>query len=240
MIQSQTQRKYPVSSYPAYHTAYETFNLVTSHIDPDLSIHQSCSRLISILLYSLSCSTLVPVRLDELATTITNDYESEGLPKMLKEKLPSDDHQSIEWLESSMVRFANATANWHRMMEQMGKNATTEPYLVRQLNDIVIRVERVFTENSGRTLYNRPDTRNLIHGAPISDFYSSRIMPGIHDLINELDQTETMSRKPNLSHDELRSVQERSKELIHQLKRHLSDVGIALQTAARLLHTNPI
>lgn len=163
------------------------------------------------------------------------DYGLEGLPEKLRNKLPNE---SVELMESSMRDFANASTQWHAYVDSQAANLT-DPYLVRQLNDVSMRVERVFTENAGRSLFGRPDTRNLLLGTPLDDFYSTLFFPGLHDLLNLLAQTEAAkSRKAN--HDELKESQQQLALQITELRRHLSDITIALKVATQMLRPRPI
>ncbi|KAF7488588.1 N-acetylated-alpha-linked acidic dipeptidase 2 [Sarcoptes scabiei] len=108
------KRKFPVSGYPAYHTSYETFYLVEKFIDPEFRIHQSCSRLINLLLYSISSSTLIPLDFHRLSGKILDDYIEDNLDaRLLKiiDQNDSDELKSLEFLRSSMKKFSNATKN---------------------------------------------------------------------------------------------------------------------------------
>ena len=232
-----------MSSYPAYHTGYETFSLVEQHIDPQFKIHQSCSRLISVLMYSLSSSTLIPIRLDELSNIILEDYAREGLSELLRKRLPKDHHASVDLMETTMKQFANESTKWHQHVEQVTNSTELKRdiYTIRHINDVAMRVERVFTQNAGRSLFKRPDTRNLLLGTPLDDFYSTLIFPGLHDLLNEIQYKESSkTRLVRMSHEELKLVQQEQKYLQLELRRHLSDIAIAFQVATRMLKQKPI
>lgn len=236
------QKQYPVSSYPAYHSNYETFYLVERFIDPDFSIHQTCSRLISMLLYSLSCSTVLPVRLDELGDRMVADYWQEGLHDRLSKSL--EDQTPIELLERSLAEFGNTSARWQETLQQeLSANSshslnrthlTHDPYRVRHANDILQSVERVFA--SGEPLSGRPDTRNLLYGSPVSDFYRTVLLPGVHDLLDEIRFQESLKvRKPRLDHSEFNRIEHELTRLRRTLRRHLNDITLALRLATRLL-----
>lgn len=232
-------------SYPAYHTGYETLSLVLEHVDPDLTYHQSCSRLLSVLLYSLSSSSLIQTRFDELAEHLQADYANRGLAAKLRAQISTDSpdpqlNAAIELFESSMKDFSNASTVWNDYLKTSTLNKTSvDPLFLRSLNDISIGVERVFT-SSGSTLYGRPDTRNLLIGTPLSDFYTTLFFPGLHDILDHLATSETAKRRHVTNHEELRTIAARIKELTTQLRRHLSEITVAFRVATQMMRPRPI
>ena len=242
-----------MASYPAYHTAYETFNLVAGHVDPAFRAHQSCARLLSVLLYSLSSATLLPARFDELAEQLQADYAARGLGARLRARLgpketttPTDQKNSqlkeaIDLFEASIVDFGNASTAWHQFTEKASKNFSLDPLLVRSINDVSIQVEKVFTSSSGAPLYGRPDTRNLLLGTPASDFYTTVFFPGLHDLLEQLAAAETIGQRRNgANHEELRQSEAKIRQLTGRLRRHLSEITVAFRAAVRLMRPRPI
>lgn len=241
-------------SYPAYHTAYETFNLVAGHVDPAFRAHQSCARLLSVLLYSLSSATLLPARFDELAEQLQADYGARGLGARLRARLgPAKEttttadekngklNEAIDLLEASIVDFGNASTAWHQFTEKASKNFSLDPLLVRSINDVSVQVEKVFTSSSGAPLYGRPDTRNLLLGTPASDFYTTVFFPGLHDLLEQLAAAETIGQRRNgANHEELRMSEAKIRQLTGRLRRHLSEITVAFRAAVRLMRPRPI
>ena len=192
-------------------------------------------------MYSLSSSTIIPVRFDELSQIILSDYAKEGLPKLLRKQLSEEYHSAVELAEKSMKDFYNQTIRWHQYVDRVMENesAISDPFEVRHINDISMKLERIFTENSGQSLYQRPDTRNILLGTSLSDFYSTVFFPGLFDLLDEIKYKETLKTNKR-NHDELRDIQQELKDLQQELRRHLSDITIAFQVATRILQEKPI
>lgn len=224
---------------PAYHSNYDTFNLVKKFVDPDFSIHQACSRLASTLLYSLSCSTLVPIKLTDLAAHVHADFKHSRLPDKLKKYSSTDHEKMIDRLKIVIEDFHKTTNEWQTRLDKLNETGELQKdaYLLRSINDVLMSVERTFTDNSGRALQNRPQARNILYGTPIQDFYSTLLFPGLHDLVNEL-----KVEKGNLmsTHDELNRVTSKIKHINQNIERHVNDIVLAFKVATRLLRSHVI
>ncbi|KPM05820.1 N-acetylated alpha-linked acidic dipeptidase-like protein [Sarcoptes scabiei] len=228
------KRKFPVSGYPAYHTSYETFYLVEKFIDPEFRIHQSCSRLINLLLYSISSSTLIPLDFHRLSGKILDDYIEDNLDaRLLKiiDQNDSDELKSLEFLRSSMKKFSNATKQWQLFLDQFVENKN--PLEIRQLNDLIMMIEHSF---SPRALRKRPSVKNLLYGTILSDSYRTVLFPGINDILDEIKQLEkTKQRKIRWTHEELNEIETETKQLRRSLLRHLNEITLSFEQAVRLL-----
>lgn len=233
------QGEYPSALQPAYHSNYDTFLLVKKFVDPDFSIHQACSRLASTLLYSLSCSTLVPIKLADLAARIHLDLKHSRLPDKLKKHSSIDHEKIIDRLKVAVEDFHKTTNEWQTRVDKLNKTGDLrkDAYLLRSTNDVLMSVERTFTDNSGRALEGRPQARNLLYGTPRQDFYTTLLFPGLHDLVNEL-KLEKASRMS--THDELNRATDKIKQINQNIERHANDIVLAFKVATRLLRSHVI
>ena len=64
------QNKYDISTYPYYHTGYETFYMLETYTDPGFKILQGCSRLVALTLKYYADSALIPYSLEQLSKAI--------------------------------------------------------------------------------------------------------------------------------------------------------------------------
>nr|XP_027205667.1 N-acetylated-alpha-linked acidic dipeptidase 2-like [Dermatophagoides pteronyssinus] len=230
------KKKYPISSYPAYHTNYDTFYMVKKFIDPDFSIHQSCTRLINILLYSLSCSTIIPANFYHLSQQILNDYNQQSIDQQLRNIIGNEDQKSINFLHESMKIFDNATEQWQNEMKNF--NLTDQPLAIRQINDLIISIERSFATKL-LPLDGNHEIRNLLYGTLSTNFYQTLLFPGVTNLIAEIHNQHWIKTQQNgLTRKELNEIDQQINHLKQTLRRHLNDISLSLRNAAKLLRRN--
>ncbi|KAH7641419.1 n-acetylated-alpha-linked acidic dipeptidase 2-like isoform x2 [Dermatophagoides farinae] len=234
------QKKYPVNGYPAYHTNYDTFYMVKTFIDPDFHIHQSCTRLINMLLYSLSCSTIIPVNFRHLSRQILDDYQRQSMDKRLRDILTVDGSQeqkSINFLRESMKIFDNATEQWQNQMKNF--NFTDQPLAIRRMNDLIIMIERSFAQKL-LPMDGNEELKNLLYGTFNKDFYQTLLFPGMNNLMAEINDQQLRKRQQTnrLTREELTRIDQQTNRLKQTLRRHLNDVSLALRNAAKLLRRN--
>lgn len=221
-------------SYPAYHSNYDTFHLLEKFIDPDFAIHQTCSRLISMLMYTISSSTLIPVHFDELSELISKDYQREQLQQRIFEHLP-ENKKEIELFEQSIKQFSNATVQWSDTVKLLNKTLKENPYLARQINDVNMQVERIFTESMGRPLYKRVDTRNILYGNPSENLYATVFFPGIHDLLSEIQyQLNLRKNGARLDQEKMKQIETNLVNTKQELRRNLNSITLAFRLAAKM------
>ncbi|KAG7166768.1 putative N-acetylated-alpha-linked acidic dipeptidase [Homarus americanus] len=88
--------------------------------------------------------------------------------------------------------------------------------MLRAINDQMMKLEQVFILPAG--LPGRPQTRHAVFAPSQFDSYAASGFPGISDLLHNLDTLDAEER------------QQREK----QIKRHVSDLTIMMQTATSL------
>ncbi|CAG2115287.1 unnamed protein product [Medioppia subpectinata] len=222
------KKKYPISGYPAYHTGYETLYLVNKFIDPDFSLHKTCTQLLGVLLHAISGSILLPYRIDELANRVLIDYKYIYKMNANHEKFGAkydiygDNKPLIDMLEKSLAAFVSAANDWTEMIRHLDIN---NPLLVRRANDAMMGVERAFIRPEG--LHERPEIKNLLYAPFKYNKYSTVVFPGMLDLMRQISITQRgdVSKVPQLR---------------QSLRRHISDIAIALRSATNLLNTHPL
>lgn len=100
------------SSYPLYHTSYETFNLVAKYIDPGFSGSKLLATVIAEIARTMSSSTLLPFNTNKYASVLQSEYF------LFKKKYQSD----FESFNISLSGLEYAVQNFTRVSESfMGR-----------------------------------------------------------------------------------------------------------------------
>lgn len=180
-------------------------------------------------MHAISGSTVLPFNVEELANRVSLDYKdmTAGRNQMI-----TDDMQRVmkdqknnavnEMLEKSIDDFIEATQEWSQHLKNADLN---NPYSVRQINDVLMAVERAFIRPEG--LHERPEVRNVLYAPFKYNKYSTVVFPGMLDLLKKISDTQ-------------RSDPNQTSQLWRTLQRHISDIAIALKSAANLLKTRPL
>ncbi|RXG56243.1 N-acetylated-alpha-linked acidic dipeptidase 2 [Armadillidium vulgare] len=200
---------YNISSYPFYHTGYETFYMVTAFVDPEFKIHEGCGRLSILALKYLADSTILPYSLRRLPSIMMSNLQKNSHRNKLIEM-----YDKYTELESSMEKFAVSVSKFEKML----KSSTSLSELqVRAINDQMMKLEQIFVIPEG--LPGRPSIRNAAFASSQFDDYASSGFPALSDLLYDFDslnQTEQQSRTKTI-------------------KRHISDLMIMTDRAADFL-----
>jgi N-acetylated-alpha-linked acidic dipeptidase len=178
-------------------------------------------------MHAISSSNLLPFRIDELADRIQSDYENmwkddknRNLSKSELTYGPNND--LIEMLETSIANFSKAAKEWKEDLKNVDiKN----PYIVRQMNDVMMGLERAFLKPEG--LHERPEIKNLLYAPFKYDKYSTVVFPGMLDLMKKIAQTQRTNPTQVPQYWKL-------------LRRHISDIAIAIRSATNLLQRTPL
>lgn len=203
-------RKYNISSYPYYHTGYETFYMVAQLIDPDFKITQGCSRLSALILRYFADSRLLPFSLTDLPAAM--DGALDAIEEAHKDKL-SNFQPYFENLGDALT---NLTEQMNDFDAEL-KEKDVDPVSLRAVNDQLMALERLLIIPSG--LPNRPLTRHAIFAPSQFDNYASQGFPGIADLFYKF--------------DELTGAEKAARE--EAMKRHLSQLTFILQSVTSFL-----
>jgi len=201
-----------ISGYPAYHTGYETFKLVEDIYDPDFVMFRACAQLNIRLGLEIADSEILPWKFDAYADvleTAVQDLEKNGVFGEL-----ANLGIESEYLKSAVKRFRPAVDKYKEHVETID---LTNPITRRTLNDQIRGFEKTFLLNPG--LPNRLQYRHAIIAPSMFDAYGGSAFPGLGDLLFGLDELDQENRA-------LR---------IKQLKRHISDLMIVIDRAAKYL-----
>ncbi|XP_007446587.1 PREDICTED: N-acetylated-alpha-linked acidic dipeptidase 2 [Lipotes vexillifer] len=170
------------SSYPMYHTIYETFELVENFYDPTFKKQLAVAQLRGALVYELADSKIIPFNIQDYAKTLEN-YATGiySLSKKYDQQLR--DHQvSFDSLFSAVKNFSKSASDFHRRLSQVDLN---NPTAVRIMNDQLMFLERAFVDPLG--LPGRPFYRHIIFAPSSHNKYAGESFPGISDSIFDIE-----------------------------------------------------
>uniref|UniRef100_A0A9L0RU54 N-acetylated-alpha-linked acidic dipeptidase 2 n=1 Tax=Equus caballus TaxID=9796 RepID=A0A9L0RU54_HORSE len=153
------------SSYPVYHTIYETFELVENFYDPTFKKQLSVAQLRGALVYELADSKIIPFNIQDYAKALKNYATSiYNLSKKHDQQL-RDHGVSFDSLFSAVKNFSEAASDFHRRLTQVDLN---DPIAVRIMNDQLMLLERAFIDPLG--LPGRQFYRSILFCVYISMF----------------------------------------------------------------------
>nr|XP_012421898.1 PREDICTED: N-acetylated-alpha-linked acidic dipeptidase 2 isoform X2 [Odobenus rosmarus divergens] len=200
------------SSYPVYHTIYETFELVEKFYDPTFKKQLSVAQLRGALVYELADSTIIPFNIEDYAKALKNYATSiYNLSKKHDQQL-RDHGVSFDSLFSAVKNFSDAASDFHRRLTQVDLN---NPIAVRIMNDQLMLLERAFIDPLG--LPGRRFYRHIIFAPSSHNKYAGESFPGIYDAMFDIENKED----PHSAWTEV--------------KKHISIAAFTIQAAAGTL-----
>ncbi|XP_038285725.1 N-acetylated-alpha-linked acidic dipeptidase 2 isoform X2 [Canis lupus familiaris] len=200
------------SSYPVYHTIYETFELVENFYDPTFKKQLSVAQLRAALVYELADSKIIPFNIEDYAKALKNYATSiYNLSKKHDQQL-RDHGVSFDSLFSAVKNFSDAASDFHRRLRQVDLN---NPIAVRIMNDQLMLLERAFIDPLG--LPGRRFYRHIIFAPSSHNKYAGESFPGIYDAMFDIENK-----------DDPRSAWT-------EVKKHISIAAFTIQAAAGTL-----
>ncbi|KAK2165001.1 hypothetical protein LSH36_56g02011 [Paralvinella palmiformis] len=179
-------RSLGLSSYPMYHSAYETFRLVETYYDPTFAYHKAIAQYWGELGRRLADEYILPfdviqygVSLDGYVQSVIDNYGE------LMESTRTN--TGLGFLKEAVTTFKEAS---QQFIKDLSTVDTSNPILVRMYNDVMIQIDRMFIDPNG--LPGRPFMRNVIFAPSKHNSYTGSTFPGLIDSLYELDRTKTM------------------------------------------------
>nr|XP_004661942.2 N-acetylated-alpha-linked acidic dipeptidase 2 [Jaculus jaculus]XP_045001733.1 N-acetylated-alpha-linked acidic dipeptidase 2 [Jaculus jaculus] len=170
------------SSYPVYHTIYETFELVENFYDPTFKKQLSVAQLRGALVYQLADSTVIPFNIQDYAMALKNYATSISSVSKKHGQQLTDYGVSFDSLFSAVKNFSEAASDFHRRLTQVDLN---DPMAVRIMNDQLMLLERAFIDPLG--LPGRQFYRHIIFAPSSHNKYAGESFPGIYDAMFDIE-----------------------------------------------------
>uniref|UniRef100_A0A8C4DVD9 Glutamate carboxypeptidase 2 n=1 Tax=Dicentrarchus labrax TaxID=13489 RepID=A0A8C4DVD9_DICLA len=152
------------SSYPVYHSVYETFEIVEKFYDPSFKRLQAVAQVRGGLIFLLADSQLLPLDVNQYADSLRKYAQS---ITQLAQKHPEE----MKMYEVSFGEFMLVTL-W------------SIPLQVRIMNDQLMYLERAFIDPLG--LPGRPFYRHVIFAPSSHNKYAGESFPGIYDALFDI------------------------------------------------------
>ncbi|XP_041692349.1 aminopeptidase NAALADL1 [Coregonus clupeaformis] len=128
--------------YPAYHTAYDTFDYSSKFIDPGFTSHQTVARTAGNVLMRLADSLLLPFNCSDYAETLEG-YLNKAL-ELYTDGLAAHSI-SIKPLKDAVSNFRFAAASLDKLIRDSDL-ADETPLKVRRINDQLMLLDRAFLD----------------------------------------------------------------------------------------------
>uniref|UniRef100_A0A8C5FR03 N-acetylated alpha-linked acidic dipeptidase 2 n=1 Tax=Gadus morhua TaxID=8049 RepID=A0A8C5FR03_GADMO len=167
------------SSYPVYHSVYETFELVERFYDPTFRRLQAVAQVRGGLIFRLADSQLLPLDANEYAGSLRRYVLSIA---ERAEKHPEEMKMyrvTFDALFSAEENFTIAARDFHVRLQNLNR--------VRMVNDQLMYLERAFIDPLG--LPGRPFYRHLIFAPSSHNKYAGESFPGIYDALFDIESS---------------------------------------------------
>ncbi|XP_057177424.1 aminopeptidase NAALADL1 [Triplophysa rosa] len=128
--------------YPAYHTAYDTFDYSSKYIDPGFTSHQAVARTAGNVLVRLADSLLLPLNCSDYAESL-EQYLDEAV-KAFEAKL-ANNGISMESLKNAVQLFRKAATKLDAVIRDSNLAKET-PLKARRINDQLMLLDRAFLD----------------------------------------------------------------------------------------------
>ncbi|XP_035752991.1 putative N-acetylated-alpha-linked acidic dipeptidase [Egretta garzetta] len=200
------------SSYPVYHSVYETYEIVERFYDPTFKNHLTVAQVRGGLVFELANSVVLPFDCRDYASAVSNYAEIiYNLSRNHEDKLATY-NVSFDTLFSAVKNFTEVAASFHERLQQIDIHNLIA---VRSLNDQLMFLERAFIDPLG--LPGRPFYRHVIFAPSSHNKYAGESFPGIYDAMFDI---------------ESKADQHRAWE---EVKRQISIAAFTVQAAAETL-----
>ncbi|KAM9469188.1 N-acetylated-alpha-linked acidic dipeptidase 2 [Clarias gariepinus] len=169
------------SSYPVYHSVYETFELVDRFYDPTFRRMEAVTRVRGGVVFRLADAPLLPLDCTEYAVALSQYAES---IQQLAQKHPQEMERysvTFDALFSAVKNFTLAAQEFHQQLKTVD---TTNSLSVRMVNDQLMYLERAFIDPLG--LPGRPFYRHIVFAPSSHNKYAGESFPGIYDALFDI------------------------------------------------------
>ncbi|XP_064467375.1 uncharacterized protein LOC135378309 [Ornithodoros turicata] len=189
--------------FPAYGTGYDTLNMVEHFTDPHLKATKMCAQLIGLMARRWADSEILPYDLKRLRNSVYRAFD-----ELHKKHLNTLTTHGIE-LDMLRNTIMHLGTKLDEAVKHIQNHPMENPIEIRQLNDRIMRVERIFVQG----VSNVPGaTRNMLFG------WSSSV-PNTMTFFPILDELLTKQATSSADHEE-------------SIRVHISHVAHGLRQAA--------
>ncbi|XP_074651751.1 N-acetylated-alpha-linked acidic dipeptidase 2-like isoform X2 [Tubulanus polymorphus] len=176
-----------LSSYPLYHSVYETFSLMNDIIDPTFKYHAAVTQYWGEVARSIADTYILPFDVRDYGNSITGFVNS-----FIKEygTLLEKHNISVADLKEAADIFSQSCQDFHSLLPSINRN---NPLDARKASDQMMQLERAFTDPNG--LPGRPRDRHIIYAPSSTDNYSGVSLPGLVDALFEIEDDPNQKKR---------------------------------------------
>ncbi|XP_056023072.1 N-acetylated-alpha-linked acidic dipeptidase 2-like [Ostrea edulis] len=171
--------RYKISSYPLYHSKYETFKVLDEIMDRGFKYHRAVGQTWAEIARNLADSLIIPFKVQDYADKLDN------LVKQLDTDfghLMRRNGIQFELLYNVSRLFTSETAAFQTYVDSVDKK---DPFAIRKINDQLLQLERAFTDSLG--LPGRPLARHVLFAESSVNTYAGSSFPGLADGMFEIE-----------------------------------------------------
>ncbi|XP_061638168.1 N-acetylated-alpha-linked acidic dipeptidase 2 isoform X2 [Phyllopteryx taeniolatus] len=172
------------SSYPVYHTVYETFEVVEKFYDPSFTRLRAVAQVRGGLVFLLADSQIVPLDANQYAISL--DKYTRSIAGMAQTHLKDMQTYEVSFdsMFSAVENFTVAAREFHERLQTVNR---ADPLQVRAMNDQLMYLERAFIDPLG--LPGRPFYRHVIFAPSSHNKYAGECFPGIYDALFDIERS---------------------------------------------------
>ncbi|KAI4898999.1 hypothetical protein NFI96_024451, partial [Prochilodus magdalenae] len=170
------------SSYPVYHSVYETFELVERFYDPTFRRLEAVGRVRAGLVFRLADALVVPLDCQEYASSLAQYAKTIQQLALKHPEAVQRYSVTFDALFSAVNNFTQAAADFHQRLSHLD---TQDVLAVRMVNDQLMYLERAFIDPLG--LPGRPFYRHVIFAPSSHNKYAGESFPGVYDALFDIE-----------------------------------------------------
>ncbi|KAF7219089.1 N-acetylated-alpha-linked acidic dipeptidase 2 [Nothobranchius furzeri] len=172
------------SSYPVYHSVYETFEIVERFYDPSFRRLRAVAQVRGGLIFMLADSKLLPLDVNEYADSLGKYAQSIAEVAQKHPEQMELYKVSFDSLFSAVQNFSAAARDFYARLQTLH---TEDPLQLRVVNDQLMYLERAFIDPLG--LPGRPFYRHVIFAPSSHNKYAGESFPGIYDALFDIENS---------------------------------------------------
>ncbi|XP_055970576.1 glutamate carboxypeptidase 2 isoform X1 [Sorex fumeus] len=169
------------SSYPLYHSVYDTYELVEKFYDPTFKNHLAVAQIRGGMVFEVASSVVLPFDCQDYAVVLKKYADKIYNISMKHEQEMQKYRVSFDSLYSAVKNFTEIASKFNERLHDLDKN---NPILLRIMNDQLMFLERAFIDPLG--LPNRPFYRHVIYAPSSHNKYAGESFPGIYDALFDI------------------------------------------------------
>lgn len=160
------------STYPEYHSRYDTFYFMSKFVDPDWTYHTTIAKTLGLVAKSLADSFIIPYNFVDYA-----HYLRLGLDNLRLELSAKNSQINFSDAYNACDAFMAAAQAALQLGWKLDKSRNPDPFQLRALNDRLFLTERAFLNYAG--LPGQPWLRHMIYAPGRTDSYSAAMFPTV-------------------------------------------------------------